>query len=235
MKTKLTIAVLLTCILPLAHPLCFAQDTARQLQVVKLPKPRDNGKLSVEQAIAARRSIRCYDSTPLSLDQVGQLLWAAQGTTDPKGYRAAPSAGALYPLEVYLAAANVTGLEQGVYKYTPSSHSLTLVSSGDSRSTLAVAALNQQCINDAPATIVIAAVYERTAVKYGKRAERYVHMEVGCVAQNVYLQATALKLGTVFVGAFSDGEVKRLMDMTKREQPLCLMPIGHHRRAPGTR
>ncbi|MHC4472871.1 MAG: SagB/ThcOx family dehydrogenase [Planctomycetota bacterium] len=193
---------------------------------VALPAPEKDGRVSVEKALAGRRSVRAYGEGPLTLAEVSQLLWAAQGVTNPRGFRTAPSAGALYPLEVYLVAANVTGLPAGVYRYRPREHDLTKVLDGDRRAELAAAALRQTAIEDGAAVLVIAAVYERTAKKYGDRAVRYVHMEVGHAAQNVYLQAGALGLGTVMIGAFHDDKVRKVLGMGEDERPLGIMPVG---------
>lgn len=197
--------------------------------MVKLPEPRNDGKTSVESAIHLRRSVREFGKTELSLAEVSQLLWAAQGITDPEGKRTAPSAGALYPLEVFLVAGGQDELPAGLYRYRPQSHELVSVVQGDKRAQLAAAALEQEWLKDAPLTIIIAAGYERTARKYKQRAERYVHMEAGHVAQNVHLQAVALDLGTVVVGAFDDAEVKRVLTLGANEEPLCLMPVGKPR------
>jgi SagB-type dehydrogenase family enzyme len=191
-----------------------------------LPPPHFESQVSVESALRARRSHREYTDGPLSLTELAQLLWAAQGVTSSEGFRTAPSAGALYPLEVYVLAGNVIDLVTGIYHYTPHSHTLTRVVDGDHRRALMQAALYQSSILDAPAVIIIAAVYERTTAKYGARGERYVHMEAGHAAQNVYLQAVALGLGTVVLGAFADKEVKRVLHLHEHEQPLYLLPIG---------
>ena len=191
-----------------------------------LPTPGYDGGISVEQALLERRSVREYGPEPLSLSEITQLLWAAQGITHPGGLRTAPSAGALYPLEVYLLAGNVTDLPAGIYHYHPQDHELILIAEGDQRQALCQAALSQNSVQDAAAVIVIAAVYERTTVKYGQRGIRYVHMEVGHAAQNIYLQAESLGLGTVFIGAFEDDEVNRVLHMSEDEQPLGLMPVG---------
>ncbi|MDR7475870.1 MAG: SagB/ThcOx family dehydrogenase, partial [Armatimonadota bacterium] len=157
----------------------------------------------------ARRSIREFKPGPLTLPEVAQLLWAAQGTTDPQeGFRTAPSAGATYPLEVYLAVGRVQKLAEGVYRYSPAAHALARLREGDVRQALADAALGQRCVGEGAAVLVLAAVYERTAQRYGDRGIRYVHMEVGHAAQNVYLQGVTLGLGTVVVGAFHDQQVR---------------------------
>ncbi len=196
---------------------------------IRLPKPEADGELSVEQAIRQRRSVREFRRRGLSLADVSQLLWSAQGETSRDEYRAAPSAGALYPLEFYVVAGDVDGLVPGVYRYRPGRHDLVRTAAADRREELAAAALDQSWVRRAPAVLVIAAVYERTATKYGQRARRYVHMEVGHAAQNVYLQATARGLGTVMVGAFRDTQVTRVLDLPAEHEPLGLMPVGRRR------
>lgn len=193
---------------------------------INLPKPSYSGHIPVETALQERRSLREYPDKPVTLREVSQLLWAAQGTTSKHGYRTAPSAGALYPLEVYLVAGNVTDLPVGLYKYRTDSHKLVKIAGDDLRSELASAALEQSAVRDASAVFVFAAVYERTTAKYGRRGVRYVHMEVGQTTENVYLQAVSLELGTVFIGAFDDDSVKDLLKMPDAECPLGIMPIG---------
>jgi len=193
---------------------------------IRLPEPKYDSNTSVEQALLKRRSVRVYKDEPLALTEVLQLLWAAQGITDPRGFRTAPSAGALYPLELYVVAGNVNDLPDGIYKYKPHKHELAMVVEGDKRTELCNAALDQPSIKDAAAVIVFSAVYERTTGKYGERGIRYVHMEVGHAAQNIYLQAVSLNLGLVVIGAFDDEEVKKIMNMEDKEQPLYIIPVG---------
>ena len=195
-------------------------------EAVKLPRPAYTGEVSLEKALLNRRSVRDYKDEPLSLEEASQLLWAAQGVTDPRGLRTAPSAGALYPLEVYLVAGKVSGLPAGVYKYRPQGHALVKVADGDKRAELSGAGLGQASIAKGAAVMVLCAVYERTARKYGDRAERYAHFEVGCASQNIYLQAVSLNLGTVFIGAFHDDKVKEVLNMADDERTLCVMPVG---------
>jgi SagB-type dehydrogenase family enzyme len=191
--------------------------------IIKLPAPATDSSFSVERAINERMSIRTYKDTPLTLKEVSQLLWAGQGIV-ASGRRASPSAGATYPLEIFLAAGKVDGLKPGLYRYKNKEHSLELVKEGDLRPALSTAALGQDTVLKAPATIVVTAVFERTRARYGARTERYVHMEAGHVGENIMLQATALGLGTVPVGAFNDGEVKKLLGI--EEAPLYLFPVG---------
>jgi len=195
--------------------------------MLDLPEPKHDGEVSVEKALLGRRSVRRCGDKPLALAEVSQLLWAAQGVTDPKrGFRTAPSAGALYPLETYIVAGNVNGLADGVYRYLPRDHTLLKVADGDRRAELARAALGQPFVGRAPAVIVFSAVYERVTRKYGERGVRYVDMEAGHAAQNVYLQCESLGLGTVVVGAFRDKDVKRLVGLGDDERPLYLLPVG---------
>lgn len=191
---------------------------------VKLPEPRPSGEMSVEEALAARRSVRSYQDEALSLTELAQLLWAAQGITAHWGGRTAPSAGATYPLEVYAVVGEVTGLEAGVFHYRPDGHLFVRRTAGDLRGELASAALGQGWVREAPVSLVIAARYERTTGRYGERGVRYVHIEVGHAGQNIYLQAEALGLGTVIVGAFDDQDVKTLLGI--EEEPLAIMPVG---------
>ena len=197
---------------------------------IKLPEPSYMGNTSVEAALSQRRSIRDYSGENLTLDEVSQLLWAAQGITAPWGGRTAPSAGALYPLELYVVVGNVEGIDKGVYKYSREEHELEKVKEGDIRAELADAAVGQECVRDAAIDIVFTAVYERTTRKYGERGIRYVHMEAGHAAQNVYLQAVSLDLGTVVIGAFFDDRVKELVNAGEQENPLYIMPVGRKRK-----
>jgi SagB-type dehydrogenase family enzyme len=192
---------------------------------VLLPAPRPASSVSVEQALASRCSVRDFGDAGVSLDEAAQLLWAAQGITHSEGLRTAPSAGALYPLEIYFLAGTVASLPAGIYRYEPKLLSLARTVSGDQRRELASAAHHQAWIANASAVVVIAAVYRRTRTKYGDRAERYVHIEAGHVAENICLQAVALGLGTTIVGAFADAEVKRLLGLGE-EEPILLIPVG---------
>ena len=193
---------------------------------IKLPQPIHDGRTSLEKTLQERRSIRQYKNAPIALSDLSQLLWASQGISGSGGRRTAPSAGALFPLDVYIIAGNVTGLSAGIYSYDPHNHELTRVAEGDARAEMSKAALGQSSIKNAPAVLVLSAVYERTTIKYGERGIRYVHMEAGHAAQNIYLQAAALNLGTVVIGAFDDDGIRRVLRMTGREHPLYLMPVG---------
>jgi len=199
---------------------------SEQETAIRLPEPRYDSDVSIEQSLLQRRSIRSYTGEPLTLQEVSQLLWAAQGITDPRGFRTAPSAGALYPLEVYVVCGDVQDLTPGVYGYEPDEHRLVRIIDGDKRAELARAALGQSCVEEGAIAIVFTAVYDRTTAKYGDRGISYVHIEVGHAAQNLCLQATALGLGVVTVGAFYDEKVTKLLNLPEAEQPLYIIPVG---------
>jgi len=206
------------------------QDIVKSESEIKLPNPRYRGDVSLEEALLRRRSVRDYTDEPLTIQEVSQLLWAAQGITDPRGFRTSPSAGATYPLETYLVAGNVDELAPGLYRYVPGRHVIVKLMDGDLRSQLSKAALGQECVKRGAIDIVFTAIYERTTWRYGRRGIRYVHIEIGHAAQNVYLQATALNLGTVAVGAFYDNRVRKILNLPKGEEPLYIMPVGRRRR-----
>jgi SagB-type dehydrogenase family enzyme len=197
-----------------------------QRQPIQLPRPRLKSGYSFEKVLGERRSVREYSSEELTLANVSQLLWSAQGVTHPEGWRTAPSAGAAFPLELYLAAGKVNGLAQGLYRYRADQHKLIQIGNKDLRADLAGAAPGQEWMKGSAIIIVIAAVYDRATRKYGQRGIRYAHMEVGHAAQNVYLQAASLNLGTTLVGAFDDKRVKEVLKLPSGEQPLGLMPVG---------
>jgi SagB-type dehydrogenase family enzyme len=211
-------AVLAGC----AAPPSAQSDQAGEGDVIMLPAPLLEGPISLEEAILGRRSVRAYGDQPLSLGEISQLLWAAQGVTDPRGFRTAPSAGALYPLELYIV------LPEGVYHYEESVHQLTSIQGGDVRADLCQAALGQDAVREAPAVVVVTAVYARTVSKYGsERGPQYVHLEAGHAAQNLLLQAVCLELGAVPIGAFYDQQVQEVLGIPADHQPLYLIPVGH--------
>jgi SagB-type dehydrogenase family enzyme len=203
-----------------------AQKTQLPSKEIKLPEPKLDSAVSMEKALRIRRSVREFSKDPLELAQIAQLAWAAQGVTGAEAHRTAPSAGGLYALELYLIAARVNGLPSGMYKYEILTHELISVIEGDLRGPLCRAALEQSSISQAPAVFALAAVYERITAKYGERGIRYAHMEAGHAAQNLLLQAVALRLGAVLVGAFEDAKVKRVLNLSRDEVPLYLIPVG---------
>lgn len=208
---------------PTATPTMVGAKSVALPQVIALPTPRLKSTISLEETLAQRRSVREFSDDPLTIEEIGQLMWAAQGITSPAGQRTAPSAGALYPLEVYVV------LRDGVYHYEPAEHQLRLRLRGDARQALFVAALEQGAVASAPVNIVIAAVYARTSVKYGDRTARYVALEAGHAAQNILLQAVALNLGAVPIGAFYDDQVKVALNLPSDHEPLYVIPVGRRR------
>ena len=194
--------------------------------MIQLPDPRLEGPVSVEAALAARRSVRRFSPDPLDIAQLAQLLWAAQGVTHGRGMRTAPSAGATFPLETYAVAGAVEGLDAGVYRYEPEGHQLQSVIAGDQREAVRRDALAQPMLAQAPITIALAAVYGRTGARYKGRAEMYVHVEAGHAAQSVCLMAVALGLGACCVGAFSDDAIHAAVGMRPDERPVYLIPVG---------
>ncbi len=197
------------------------------LETIILPEPQYSGDVSLEQTLRERRSVRGYREEPLTLAQVGQLLWAGQGITSPEGWRTAPSAGGLYPLSLHVVVGSVRGLAAGVYTYRPDGHRLEKVRDGDCRADLARASLGQSWVAEGAMSIVVTADYEITKTKYGERAERYVHLEAGHAGQNLCLQATALGLGAVTVGAFDDNGVRDTLGLPENLTPLYVIPVGN--------
>ncbi len=190
----------------------------------KLPQPSLKGKMSTEEAIYKRASVRLFQNRPVSIENISQLLYAAQGISHSYGerqFRTAPSAGATYPLETYLFTPS------GVYKYNPLEHSLSRLFEDDKRSQLSEASLGQTAVSSAPVVILFTMVQERTEKRYGERAFRYICMEAGHAAQNLHLQAVALGLSSVPVGAFYDEQVAGVLGCPNNEHPLYIVPIGY--------
>ncbi|MEA3471267.1 MAG: SagB/ThcOx family dehydrogenase [Thermodesulfobacteriota bacterium] len=192
-------------------------------KIIELPEPVLKGKMPFEEALAARRSVRDFANVHLTEKEISQLLWSAQGITRPWGGRTAPSAGALYPIEMYIV------LSEGLFRYVSRGHKLVRISDQKLFRPLAEAALGQECVRSAPAVIVITVVYERTEQKYGKRGERYVKMEVGHAAENILIQAVSLGLGAVPIGAFYDDRVSEVLNLPESHKPLYLIPVGWER------
>jgi SagB-type dehydrogenase family enzyme len=180
-------------------------------ELINLPKPNQDGSMSLEKAIVIRRSRRTFLPKPLTIGQIGQLAWAAQGREASSSYRTTPSAGATYPLELFV----VTG--DGLFHYLPAKHSLEKLTGQDLRADLALAAWGQEFVEAAPLTLVFAAEFSRTTNHYGKR---------GHAAQNVHLQAEALCLGSVAVGAFNDSSVSKVLSLSKNLEPVYMITVG---------
>lgn len=193
---------------------------------IKLPDPILSSNTSIEEALKFRRSIREYKNEPLTINQVSQLLWSAQGITSPNGFRTAPSAGGLYPLQIFVVCNHVTGLQSGFYQFSPESHSLILLSTDNLAPSLAAGAFDQNSIKSAAIDIIITALYSRTIKKYGDRGIRFAILEAGHSAENIYLQAVSLKLGTVAIGGFDDAAIKKSLGLSDEYEPLYIMPVG---------
>jgi len=227
---KIAICITMVLIPVLVTGACIdenqTEQNTRQEDEIMLPEPRTTGEISIEEAMRNRRSVRRYTEEAITLNDLSQLLWAAQGITSEEGFRTAPSAGALYPLEVYVVAGNVDGLSDGVYRYQAVGHTLQRIRDGDLRENLSECALKQTQITDAAVNIVFAAVFNRTTTKYGERGVRYVYIEAGHAAQNAYLQAEASGLGVCAVGAFYEQEVSELLTLPDDETPIYILTVG---------
>ncbi|HNW98530.1 MAG TPA: SagB/ThcOx family dehydrogenase [Bacteroidales bacterium] len=212
----------------------ISQNTNTDSVKVKLPKPSLKGSMSVEEALSVRRSIRVYKDTSLTLKEVSQILWAAYGITDTIrrngiGLHTAPSAMALYPLSIYIVAGNILDLPSGIYRYHPKGHYLSLIKSGDYRTDLYEASNNQYMIKSAPFNIVYSADTSLVNNRYGKNTGIIMaSMDLGHSAENVYLQATALDLGTCAVGGLKPEKVAAIFNMTENEKAVYIMPVGRY-------
>jgi SagB-type dehydrogenase family enzyme len=201
---------------------------------VALPRVKDRGGPSLWTAMGTRRSRRGFTSDPLSLEHLSQLCWAAQGVTaEMHGLplRTTPSAGGLYPIETYVVANRVAGLERGVYHYYPVDHSLERLAEGDYGAAVAHAALDQGMCARAPAVFVWTAIVQRSRMKYGQRCYRYIYLDAGHVGHSVALAAEGLGLGLCAVGAFYDDEVEELVGADGEEEvAVYLACVGHCKR-----
>ena len=195
-----------------------------KMREIKLPPVLKKGKITLEETLTARRSVRNYKDEPLTLQEISQLLWACDGKTSEWGGRTSPSAGATYPLEIYIVVGNVEGIEPGLYHYVIENHSLVEVKKGDLRRKLSSVCLNQTMVVEAPVSIVISGIFEKTTTRYGERGIRYVFMEVGHCGQNIHLQSEALGLGTVMIGAFDDEGVRKVLGI--KEDVFYICPVG---------
>jgi len=207
----------------------FAAATVQAAESLKLPEPASQGQMSVEEALSKRRTVRQFARRGLEMAQVSQLLWGTDGISDPRGLRTAPSAGATYPLELYLVVGErgVKDLAPGVYHYLPASHTLELTQKGDLRPAVARDCLHQTWMAEAPVMVVFAAEYRRCMARYGDRGIRYTHMEVGHAGQNLFLQAEALGLACGIVGASQDRALQKTLQLPASHEPLLVMPVGY--------
>jgi SagB-type dehydrogenase family enzyme len=201
-----------------------AADTTATASVT-LPAAKITGTVPVEKALKERRSVRAFAPGPLTLEEVGQLCWAAQGVTDDKGHRTAPSAMATYPLELYVIAGEVTGLPAGIYHYEPATHSLTLRSAGDQRAAFREKVARQDWIATVPAIFVISGVPEKMG-RMQDRGSQFLAVEVGLAAQGFFLQETALGLGSTFVGGFDPAGARTALGLPTTEDVIAVLPVG---------
>ena len=220
MKKNLIIFVFLFCFSAGLYSQVTPPDSV--ITTIKLPEPDLNGKISLEQAIKNRRSIRQFTAKPLKITQIGQLCWSAQGVTDEKkGLRAAPSAGAIYPMQLYVV------LPDGLYLYYPQNHSLEKQINGDIRPMLYTAAFRQQVVQNSPCSFVIAGSIKKIEAKYRGRGEKFTYLEAGHIAQNIHLQAVALGLGSVPVGGFDPKSVAAICKLPEGLEALYLVCAGN--------
>ncbi|MFZ5448488.1 MAG: SagB/ThcOx family dehydrogenase [Thermodesulfobacteriota bacterium] len=207
----------------------FFSSNGSSAEAIKLPPPATKGGMPLAEALQARRTIRHFAARPLDLAQVSQLLWEGDGLSDPRGLRTSPSAGATYPLDLYLVVGEqgVTNLPAGVYRYEVAAHALTPITKGDFRAPVARACLHQAWMTEAPVMVVITGEYRRCTARYGQRGVRYTHMESGNVSQNLFLAAEALGLGAGIVGAFDDKALAQVLKLPPAHEPLLVMPVGY--------
>jgi len=201
------------------HLIVYGQET-----VIKLKKPSFKSSVSVEEALRTRRSIRDYSDKPITLEEVSQLLWAGQGITNERGFRTNPSAGAAFPMELYVASHNVTGIAPGLYHYSPHDETLTLIKNGSLREQMSDIEIYQKNVRKSAAVIIITGDFVRMAQRHGIYNFRYINMEAGSIFQSIALQAQTLSLGTVVVGAFNEVDLKKILGI--KEDPLIIMPVG---------
>ena len=212
---------------PLAVGCRSENQPGKEETMITLPKPKLKSDCSLEEAIQSRRSVRSYAKDSLALNELGQLLWAAQGITDSgRQLRSAPSAGATYPLHLYAVVDKVEGLEPGLYLYHPEQHAISLVQAGDIKAAIGKQAARQSAIQQAPLTLAFCAQLSRISPRYGDRSERYTYLEIGHAAENVHLQCESLGLGTVCVGSFDDAALKAALGLPPGVDPHYLMPVG---------
>ncbi|MBI5574240.1 MAG: SagB/ThcOx family dehydrogenase [Elusimicrobia bacterium] len=217
MKIYLTFLTLLITLSPYHLITCLYSEG----KMLELPQPKTKGTVSLEEAIIKRRSVRNFQNKTLAIEQISQILWSAQGITSKRGFRSTPSAGAIYPMEIYLVSTD------GLFHYIPQGHKILKLKDGDLRMQLCNAAYGQEFIADAGISIIIACDYEKIKLRYRDRATRYADMEAGHITQNIQLQAVSLGLGSCPVGAFNDGSVSKLLQLPKNLTPIYIIPVGY--------
>lgn len=203
-----------------------AEPVPDNSEIIQLPEPRLSSEVSLEESLNKRRSTRSYSDEPVTLQEISQLLWAAQGITDDSGHRTAPSAVALYPLTIYVVAGNIPGIVNGVYVYDPEKHSIQRIIDRDIRNELSIAAMGQVSVKQGAVSFVVTVDYGIVMSRFGDKGERFGTLEAGHAAQNLCLQATALDLGLVTAGAINDDQVADVLDLPENLTPLYIIPVG---------
>ena len=219
----ITIIIVIIHVFPIILP---SETTVTQEGEIELPEPRLESETSLEEAILKRRSIRSYKDEDMTLEQLSQILWSAQGVTSESGKRTAPSAGMTYPLELYVLVRRVESLTPAIDQYIPEDHSLNTIKTADNFNQLIQGAVNQE-VGRGSINIVISADFSRTTSTYGERGKSFVYLEAGHAAQNIYLQVAALDLGCVVVGAFDEENVKSVLSLPKEHEPIYIIPVGY--------
>ncbi len=236
MKKKLTLTLTIIALASGFSYFMFAADKTPDkkptdnAQSVKLPAPKTDGGMAVEKTLATRRSCRAIEDKPISIETLSQLLWAAQGTTDDKGHRTAPSARAVYALETYVVAGNVTGLPSGIYKYRTAKHELELVKAGDLRAEMVEKAAKQDWIKSAPVIVILSGVASRMVMKDGAKMMKFMYVEAGLAAENFFLQVVSLGLGSTYVGGFDVDKTREFLGASADEEPIAVLPAGYKKR-----
>jgi SagB-type dehydrogenase family enzyme len=210
---------------------CFSFNNIQAMDIIKLPEPKDKKVVYLDELLNKRYSIRTFKQKPISIDDLSYILWCSYGFKKDGG-RVVPSAGALYPLDIYIIAGSIEGernmgIIPGIYHYLPDKHQIELIKKGDIRKDVANASLSQMWMASAPCMIAITCEYKRITSKYRDRGIRYAHMEAGNVSQNIFLATFNTGLGCGIVGAFNDDLVKTVMGINRMREPLLIMPIGY--------
>ena len=198
-------------------------------KIIMLPEPQRISNFSLEEALQKRRSRRNYSGEPISLEQLSQLLWSAYGITKEPFYKTVPSAGACYPMTIYVSVVKVKGLKSGFYQYIPKEHQLELISTDNFTDQIYTCGYNQGCLRNQAITILMSADFDKITTRYGKRAYRYTYMEAGHISQNIYLQTESLDLATVAVGAYDEETLNKILPIPNKEDIIYLMPVGKKR------
>ncbi len=193
---------------------------------ISLPEPTFMSNTSIENALLSRRSMRIFKPESLSIEEISQLAWAAQGVNDPRGFRTSPSAGAFYPINLYIVTQNVENLPKGIYKYKAEEHELIQIASEENASQFFNSITTQYSLKNPAAIFIFSAKVEQIIASYGSFGKKFLYMEAGHTTQNLYLQTTSLEIGTTMIGGVNEKEIRQALNMSSYEHPLCMMPVG---------